>query len=337
MLKAIIKSPDQAPRSLIFQGAYGTGKTTAARIFARALNCKDSHNGEPCGVCSVCKEDLSSSPFYQEYDSAVVGNVERTRELRDTFYNSLGGAKRVIVLDECHLASNAAQNAFLKSIEEGPKGVFFIFATTDIDKVIPTIRSRSLELQFFPVPHEEVVANLRGVLGRHGGVDCSDRALNTIAVRSRGHMRNAHIFLDNLLLLGESGFLESVRSAGSVFLDFFHAVAVKDREAAFSSLGRLGTYPLADLLPDFQQTILEMTQVYVGYKQDDGLMGETVKALGPNTLKLVRHSVSEWVIGSFASDQAFQACMLCLFQLFAGSSAPAAQVNPLAARMGKNR
>ena len=77
ILKAIVKRPQDSPRSILMAGEYGTGKTTCARIFARALNCENPHDGEPCGKCNSCKEDIGYSSYYAEYDAAVIGNVEK--------------------------------------------------------------------------------------------------------------------------------------------------------------------------------------------------------------------------------------------------------------------
>lgn len=337
-LKAIVKDPSNSPHSLIFQGIFGGGKTTCSRIFARALNCEDKSSVEPCMKCESCHEDLDSSSYYVEYDSAMVGNVERIRELRDTFYISMSKGYRVITLDEIHMASAAAQNALLKAVEEVKSNIFFIFATTDVDRIIPTIRSRSLEIRFDPVPHDQVVSNLKKVLLQEN-VTASDKVLNVIASRSRGHMRNAHMYLDTLTMLGEEEFLESVRSSYDDFLHYFYAVSQKNKEAAFKALDVLCSYPLADLRVDFQQVCLSMAQTLVGYKKVDGLLFETTKGLGAEVLKLVKLAASEWLINCFDSDQAFQAAMLCLYQMLAGAtgaSAVSRQQNHLD-RLGKQR
>jgi DNA polymerase III gamma/tau subunit len=254
-----------------------------------------------------------------EYDAAIVGNVERIKELRDTFFINMSNGYRVITFDEVHMASNAAQNALLKALEEVRPSIYFLFATTEVEKIIPTIRSRSLELRFDVIPHDDIVKNLRGVLDQAAkGVEFSDFVLNTIATRSRGHMRNAHMYLDSLIMVGEKDFLESVRSAHDVFLKYFQAIAVKDKSAAFSALDELCTFPLADLKSDFEQVCLDMVKTLVGYKKVEGMLFDTVKSLGAETLKFVKQAVSEWVLGSFESDQTFQAAMLCLYQMFAG-------------------
>jgi len=318
ILKSIIKNPEDAPRSIIMQGYFGSGKTTASRIFSKALNCERKTN-PPCLKCPTCLLDLDSSPFYAEYDSAVVGNVDKIRELRDTFYYRVSSGWKVIVFDEVHTASKQSQSALLKVLEEGPSKVFFVFATTDIEKVLPTIRSRSLELRFELIPEKDIINNLR-MLSKKYGFYIDNDIHKIIAVRSRGHMRNAHMLLDKYLMLGGEDFLLSVRSARDDFLKFFYAVAVNDKDSVFSSLDNLMTYPLADLKIDFENVILELSQHLVGYSDGGDSVQKIIDQLGSGTLKLIKLSMADWVSGSFTSDLAFQACFLSIYQMFSRGS-----------------
>lgn len=317
ILKSIVKSPEDAPRSLIFQGEYGTGKTTSARVFARALNC-DSNGTDPCLKCPSCTVDLESSPFYYEYDAAVVGNVDEIRKLRDTFQYSMAGGYRVIVFDEIHLASRQAQSALLKVIEEAPSRVFFIFATTEIDQIIPTIRSRSLELRYERVPVKDVIDNLKSVCNVKQ-VEVSDDILEMIALRSRGHMRNAHMYLDKYLMIGEEDFRLSTRSAKEDFFDYFLALSKGDKQGVFNAISQLITHPLADLKVDFQQALLDLVEVAVEHKTGGEKEREIISLLGANTLKVIKQFMATWVLDSFESDLSFQACFLGMFQLVSNS------------------
>lgn len=318
IIKSIVKNPEKAPKSIILQGNYGLGKTTMARLFARALNCESDKSVEPCLNCEVCKSDIELSPFYREYDVAVTGSVDKIRSLRDTFFYSMGDGWKVIVLDEAHLASKSAQSALLKVIEEVPNHVFFVFCTTNVDKLLPTIRSRSLELRFKLVKKEDIIENLNEVLDVKGK-EVSDDILELIALRSRGHMRNAHMYLDQYLMVGDENFRESVKSAKEEFLDFIYAMSIKDDNKAFKALDGLLTFPLADLQMDFQEVILDLTKVVVGQKDGNEKEKKIVDVMGIKVLKIVKQSMEDWVVNSFESDLSFQACMLSLYQLISSS------------------
>ena len=164
LLKSIVKNPDTAPKSIILQGEYGTGKTTCARILARALNCPNSKNGDACGICDFCKSNIEHTIFYQEYDSAMIGNVSDIKDLKDTFYFDKSLGYKVLVLDEAQLMTPQAQSALLKTLEESNSGIFFILCTTHIDKILPTIKSRSLKLRFDLINENEIKKNLENII-----------------------------------------------------------------------------------------------------------------------------------------------------------------------------
>lgn len=219
----ISKEPENAPKTILLCGAFGTGKTTAARIFARALNCQHKlPNGDACGQCEFCKSDIQDSMFYSEYDSAIVGNVKDIKELRNSFYFGYSKGYKVIVLDEVHLISKQAQGALLKVIEEPEPNVFYILCTTDPDKLLNTITSRSYILRYDTVDSSQMIPFLRRVL-QSKGVDTENEDINIdlqlIATRSNGHMRNAMMLLDSLLLLKED-FRETVTDSRNTFLKF---------------------------------------------------------------------------------------------------------------------
>ena len=158
LLKAIVKKPESSPKTLILQGEYGTGKTTCARILARALNCQNrTKDGDACGHCDFCKSNIENTIFYEEFDSAMIGNVSDIKDLKDTFYFDKSIGYKVIVLDEAQLMTQQAQSALLKVLEESISGIFFVLCTTHIDKILPTIRSRSLKLRFDLIKEEEYI------------------------------------------------------------------------------------------------------------------------------------------------------------------------------------
>ena len=321
ILQSIIDNPEKAPKVIIMQGAYGTGKTTSARIFAKALNCESSGK-KPCGKCRNCTENLDTSSFYTEYDSAVIGSIDKIRELRDTFFYTMANGYKVIVFDEVHLASKAAQSALLKILEESPERVFYILATTDVDKVLPTIRSRSIELRYESVKEDDVVKNLRGICTKKG-IEADDSVLVTIARKSRGHMRNAHMFLDQYVMIGEDDFKQTVKSSRDYFVTYFLGIAQKNKDKVFQAISDILTFPLAESSIDYQEVLTSISKTMVGYQVSEEIK-PIVDLMGVDVLKLLKLCISEWVIDSFKSDMTLQTALLCIYQMMA-QSAPAQQ------------
>lgn len=324
LLKNIIEKPEAAPKTLIFYGAYGTGKTTSARIFARALNCQGAK--KPCMKCPNCLADIDESSYYREYDSSIMGKVDKIRELRDTFYVSSSKGWQVIVFDEVHLVSSAAQGALLKILEESPPRTFFILCTTDPDKLLNTIKSRSLEVKFEAVPFEDVVANVKGIcIKRNLGV--SDEIVSLIAKKSKGHMRDAHKYIDQYCLVGEEGFKEVFKSCKDSFYSYFEAIAQKDKEKVFKSIQEIIQFPLAESKDDFQEVVLSMAKQMVDIEQEPRCKS-LVSTLGADVLKLVKVCVADWVTDGFSSDIELQTTLLCVYQMVTqsmGAKGPASQ------------
>ena len=314
ILRAIVRNPEQSPRSIVLHGSFGCGKTSSARLLARALNCLDLQPGEePCGKCERCLEDINSTYYYQEYDAAIVGNVDSIKELRDTFFYRVDGGWKIIVLDEAHMISKQAQAALLKVVEETPKSVIFVFATTDPQNLLPTIKSRSLELRFETVSVAETVENLKSIANRLE-IEISADLLELIAVRSGGHMRDAHMLLDKYVLLGEEDFRATVESASGCFLEYFIAIAKKSQKEALEALNSLGKYPLSSIKADYEQCLLDIIKQYIGI-ETYGKHKELVSLMGGNVLKFVKLAMSSWVIEAFRSDYQFQTAMLILYQM----------------------
>ncbi|MFW6130829.1 MAG: ATP-binding protein [Atribacterota bacterium] len=315
VLKSIIKNPYEAPKSIILQGPFGCGKTTLARIFARALNCKED-GIEPCLECSICKNDIQMSAFYREYDVAMVGNVEDMRDLRGTFHYSLSKGWKVIVFDEAHLASKKSQSALLKEIEESPDKVFFIFCSTDVEKILNTVRSRSLELRFELLSSEEIAKNINEI-AEQKDKNISEEIVDLISLRSKGHMRNAHMMLDRFFMIGEKDFKDSIKSSENLFIKYFYNITIQNNQKIFNIVDKLMTFPLADLRTDFQNVVLRLTEVLVGYREGDEIEKKIVKNLKGKIFKIIKQS--DWILSNFNSDLSFKACMLSLYQLLGGS------------------
>jgi len=185
----------------LFTGPRGVGKTSAARILAKALRCEQlGADGEPCNVCSSCKGVTDGSSLdVIEIDAASNTGVDNIRELRDGVgYAAASGRYRVYIIDEVHMLSTAAFNALLKTLEEPPPHVVFIFATTELHKVLPTILSRCQRFDFRKVPTEDMVASLQAICELEK-VKIDGAALRTIALESEGCLRDAQSLLDQAI------------------------------------------------------------------------------------------------------------------------------------------
>jgi len=186
--------------AFLFTGGRGMGKTSAARILAKALNCEHGPAAEPCNACSVCEEiTAGTSVDVFEIDGASNTGVDDIRQLRDTV-KSLPARSRykIFIIDEVHMLSTSAFNALLKTLEEPPPHVKFIFATTEVHKVPITILSRCQRFDFKRIPQQLVVARLRHILDQEQ-VTVSDAALAMIARKGDGSMRDALSTLDQVL------------------------------------------------------------------------------------------------------------------------------------------
>ena len=189
----------------LFAGPRGTGKTTTARILAKALNCTDlGSDGEPCNVCTSCVAVTEGSSLdVIELDAASHNSVDDIRDIRlsVTTVASVGGAKRVFILDEAHMLSKAAGNALLKTLEEPPPHVHFVLATTEPYKLLDTIRSRSQRFDFHNVA-VEVLAGYLDKLSTAEEYEVEPAALTAVARHARGSVRDALSLLEQVAALG---------------------------------------------------------------------------------------------------------------------------------------
>lgn len=191
---------DRVHHAFLFTGARGVGKTSAARIFAKALNCQQGITTTPCGTCSSCVEITSGQGIdVLEIDGASHNGVDDIRELRDAVrYLPSQGRYKIVIIDEVHMLSNSAFNALLKTLEEPPAHVKFIFATTEPHKIPVTILSRCQRFDFKKISIAAVQARLRYIAGEEG-IAISDVGLAAIARHGGGSMRDALSAFDQVI------------------------------------------------------------------------------------------------------------------------------------------
>ncbi|MBN2162021.1 MAG: DNA polymerase III subunit gamma/tau [Pontiellaceae bacterium] len=191
---------DRVAHAYIFVGSRGTGKTTSARILAKALNCMEGPTPNPCDKCDACREIMAGNSLdVIEIDGASNNGVDQVRDLRDNArYAPARGPYKIYIIDEVHMLSTAAFNALLKTLEEPPPHIKFIFATTDVHKVLPTILSRCQRFDLRRISVQDIVDRLRRGCAEEG-ITISEDALLAIARGAEGGLRDAESALDQLI------------------------------------------------------------------------------------------------------------------------------------------
>lgn len=232
----------------LFTGPRGTGKTTTARILAKALNCENRNSdGSPCNECSSCTSITEGNSLdVMELDAASHNSVDDIRDIKlsVTTVASAATSKRVFVLDEAHMLSKAAGNALLKTLEEPPEHVHFVLATTEPYKLLDTIRSRTQRFDFHPVPVEELAGYLSSIADREG-YKTDPTALIAIARHAGGSVRDSLSLLEQVAALGAgTADVGGVRRAlgladSEAFLRLSEAVAAQDAKAALELVAEL--------------------------------------------------------------------------------------------------
>src|ERR1700746_260364 len=188
---------DRVAHAYIFSGARGVGKTTAARILAKALNCVHGPTPDPCGECDSCKEIAAGSSLdVIEIDAASNRGIDQIRELRDMVrYAPAAARSKVVILDETHMLTDEASNALLKTLEEPPDRVIFVMATTEPENLEDTIRSRSQHFHFRALTFNEIAERIK-YIAKEENLEIADGAVAVIARMAEGSMRDALSLLE---------------------------------------------------------------------------------------------------------------------------------------------
>lgn len=215
----------QLAHAYLFCGTRGTGKTSTAKILARAVNCENPQNGNPCNECEICRGILDESIMdVIEMDGASKNKVENIREIiDDVVFLPSRAKKKVYIIDEVHMVTTAAFNALLKTLEEPPEHVMFILATTELNKIPATVLSRCQRFDFRRITNDDIVARLKVVVDG-SGKSVTDDALKLVAEMGNGSMRDSLSILDQCV-----GFSDETLT----YDDILNIIGITDQSALF--------------------------------------------------------------------------------------------------------
>lgn len=237
---------NQVGHAYLFCGSRGTGKTTTAKIFSRAINCSSPINGEPCNECEICKGILDGSvPDVMEIDAASNNSVDDIRTIRDNVIYAPTLAKyKVYIIDEVHMLSGSAFNALLKTLEEPPENVIFILATTEPHKIPVTILSRCERFEFKRISKENIAKRLQLVCDENK-VNAVFSALMLIAEAAEGALRDGLSLLDQVVSSGVTNITEDIVrellgiAENSITAGILNAIFTKDASSALSLVSQV--------------------------------------------------------------------------------------------------
>mgnify|MGYP000432090668 CR=1 FL=1 len=246
----------------LFCGPRGTGKTSSARIFAKSLNCEQGPTVTPCQTCASCVSITTGNALdVTEIDAASNNGVDDIRELTERVqFAPIQGKFRIYIIDEVHMLSTAAFNALLKTLEEPPPSVIFIFATTEAHKVLPTIISRCQRYGFSRITRQQIEARLRWVAEQES-IQIQDEALTAIARNARGGMRDALSLLDQVSVIGKA---ESTSIDAELIRTMIGALTEDKVIALTSAITNQDPVTLVTLLQELVEIGIDIPQIVRG-------------------------------------------------------------------------
>lgn len=263
---------NRVAHAYLFSGTRGVGKTTSARILAKALNCEQGPTPEPCDQCSFCVEIREGHSIdVMEIDGASNTGVDDVRDLIENVQYSAAACRyKVYIIDEVHMLSKSAFNALLKTLEEPPPQVVFIFATTELIKIPETILSRCQCFEFKPLSHQQIVAQLQ-LICEHDGIKIDRPSLEEIAKNGAGSMRDAQSLLDQVIAFcGQEVDRDAVESilgvvGQSVLEQFMDAVIARDGAALLTQVRQVvdAGKDLGYFCRDLMQTVRQLMLVKI--------------------------------------------------------------------------
>jgi DNA polymerase-3 subunit gamma/tau len=290
----------------LFTGPRGSGKTTMARLFAKAINCENPKESEPCNKCSSCLEIMQSrSMDLIEIDAASHRGIDDVRELREGIKFAPAKSKyKIFIIDECHQLSKDAANALLKTLEEPPSHAIFLLATTEAHKMISTIVSRCQRFDFKKLQTSEIIKKLEFILKKEN-LKFENSALSLIALNSRGSFRDAESLLDQCIsFAGERGTIKTIDikellgvvEVGQIaqFVDFLAFKKTREAVLAINSMNENGVD-----LQEFTKTLVFYLRQALLLKinpeflnaQNSGMSSQEIEKIKTQTLNLSQKEI----------------------------------------------
>ncbi len=297
-------------RGYIFAGPRGTGKTSTARILAKALNCEQGPTAQPCGECSICQAIQNGHCMdVREIDAASNRGIDEIRDLREKIKYSPAEARyKVYILDEAHMLTDAASNALLKTLEEPPEHAYFVLATTEPHQLLPTILSRCQRFDFRPIPVGLMIEGLQRI-AQEEDVQIDEAALAAIAQAADGAMRNAESIFDQVVAYTDKaidvGIINAVLGVteAELLVRVGELIAAGDVPGLFGAVDELvtGGKDLEQFLADLTVYFRDLLRISMGAEpaigrqlaEGEGPMRRQAQQIGSKGLLATIHTLAE--------------------------------------------